>query len=72
MILILAISVVAAALAYVMASRLQFGYRAIIAGVIFIALNAPNIMVLIVGDQPPKDARVVTKEELKNAANPNR
>ena len=71
MILILVVSVVAAALAYIMASRLPFGYRAIIAGVIFIALNTPNIMVLIVGDQAPEDARVVTKEELKNAAKPN-
>ena len=67
MIVIFVVSAVVAALAYRMASQLEFGYRIVIAAVIFIALNAPNIMVIITGDQAPEDARIITHEELKNA-----
>ena len=68
MIVMFVVSVVVAVLAYRMASRLAFGYRIIIATIIFIALNAPNIIVIITGDQAPEDARIITQEELKNSA----
>lgn len=67
MIVIFVVSAVMAALAYRMTSRLAVGYRIIIATILFIALNAPNIMVIIIGDQAPEDARSIAQDELKKA-----
>lgn len=64
MILLLLVSVIVVAAILLLGRRLSFGVRLLLALCAFVLLNLPTIMFLVVGDQPPADARVVTREDL--------
>jgi hypothetical protein len=69
MIALLMIALVASVVIYLVAYKLHRKWRFLAAGVTFAVLGMlPLAYILIVGDQMPDDARLVTEEELKRAA----
>ncbi len=64
MILLLLISLFVVSAILLFGRRLSLGVRLGLALCAFVLLNLPTIVLLVVGDEPPPDARIVTQEEL--------
>jgi len=66
MIILLVLSIIAFVSIMLFVKRLKISIRLALAMAIFILINLPTILLLIVGDQLPPGAKIVTPEEISS------